>query len=420
MRFGKGLTVMCLLASITCCAQHMATPTTTSGYEQGQVTPSTVEGVEIPPGRAHGTIVVIVAAQNGYALAADSRLTVEDERGHVLGRRDDGQKLFPVGKFTACVVAGNVSSAALGDGFVLEASVATEIAVFNEFAAHNPELDTMDARRFTTLFQRRFDGILGLLDPDVTVLQNPVFGMSAVSFRPDGSRQWVSYYQSFAVGTDFSGRKYFSTGEATSIPEPASKVVAIGAPSPMVDALISLDGPTEAFPFTSTLIMRRYFELKKAGHLDKLSLSEAERLATGLVEDTVSRAPQADGVGGPIDVATLSSDGFRWIARKQNVAPLTPMFQARFIDSGVANGSQPLDGFECVRCTFRNTTFTFKGQAEFRLIQPIFRDECKVNLDADAKYKMPQAVERIRRVMGGRCRIMAVSGASAGLADHPK
>ena len=420
MRFGKGLTVMCLLACITCSAQHMATPTITSGNEQGQVTPPTVEGAEIPPRRAHGTIVVIVAAQNGYALAADSRLTVEDGRGHVLEKRDDGQKLFPVGKFSACVVAGNVSSAAKGDGFVLEASVATEIAVLNELVARNPKLDTMDARRFTTLFQRSFDGILGLLDPDVTVLQNPVFGMSAVSFRPDEGRQWVSYYQSFAVETDFAGRKYFSTGEVTPIPEPASKVVAVGAPSRMVDALISLDGPTEAFPFTSTLIMRRYFELKKAGHLDKLSLSEAEQLATGLVEDTVNRAPEADGVGGPIDVATLSSDGFRWIARKQNVAPLTPMFQQRLINSGAADGFQTLDGFECVRCTFRNETFTFKGTADFRLVQPIFRDECKVTLDADAKYKMPQAVERIRRVMGGHCKIMEGSGASGGLADHSK
>jgi hypothetical protein len=414
MRFGEGLTVMCLLACITCSAQHMATPTTTSGNEQGQVTPSTVEGVEIPPSRAHGTIVVIVAAQNGYALAADSRLTVEDGRGHVLEKRDDGQKLFPVGKFTACVVAGNVSSAALGDGFVLEASVATDMALVARSG-----LD-MDARRFTDFFQVHFNGILGLLDPDVTVLQNPVFGMSAVSFRPDGGRQWVSYYQNFAVKTDFAGRKYFSTGEVTPIPEPASKVVAIGAPFWMVDALISLDGPTEAFPFTSTLIMRRYFELKKAGHLDKLSLSEAEQLAAGLVEDTVNRAPEADGVGGPIDVATLSSDGFRWIARKQNVAPLTPIFQARFIDAFADGGGQPLDGFECVRCTFRNTTFTFKGKADFRLVQPIFRDECKVNLDADAKNKMPQAVERIRRAMGARCKIMEVSGASAGLADHSK
>jgi hypothetical protein len=399
MPFGKELTVICLLACISCSAQSAKTPAITSSNQRG-----------------HGTIVVIVAAKNGYALAADSQLTVEDAKRKILDKRYDGQKLFPVGKFTACVVAGNVSSSARGDGFVLEGSVAREMASTDQILARNSRLaENMDAREFATFFQGRLlIVILGLLDADVTILQNPVFGMSVVSFRPDGRRQWVSYYQNFATETDSAGRKYFSPGDVIPIPEPASKVVAIGAPSAMVDSLISLDGPTNAVPFTGTPIMRRYFELKKAGRLDDLSLFEAEQLASGLVEDTVNRAPEEAGVHGPIDVATLSSEGFRWIAQKQNVAPLTPMFRSRYTNYFAEDGGPlSLDGFECVRCTFRNQPFTFEGRGDFRLVQPIFRDECKVTLDADAKAKMPQAVEEIRHVMGDHCKIVEASAGSA-------
>jgi hypothetical protein len=407
MQLAKRMTVLCLFACVTCSARQVANPTGMRDHEQGQVSLH-LERSETPAARGHGTIVVVVAAKNGYALAADSRLTLSNSSGEVVGRRDDGQKSFPVGKITACVVAGNVSSTAPGDGFVLEASVAREMESQNQVLRRNSRLaEYMDAREFASLFQDRlFTVILGLLDAQVTHLQNPVFGMSAVSFRPDGTRQWVSYYQDFTVEADFAGRKYFSPGKITPIPEPASQVVAIGAASSMVYGVTSLDRPTDAIPFTTTHIMRRYFELKKGGHLEELSLLEAQRLAAGLVEDAVRRAPEEDGVGGPIDLATLSADGFRWIAQKQNVAPLTPMFKSRYTNYFAdSNGPQPLDGFECVRCTFRNQTFTFKGNADFRLVQPIFRDECEVKLDANAKYRKPQAVDQIRRVMGSSCKV---------------
>lgn len=300
MLFRSALTVICLFPCVTCSAQQPATSAGING------TPKLHEAGEASARRGHGTIVVIVAAKDGYALAADSRLTLSDGRNRVVGARDDGEKLFAIGKFTACVVAGNVSSTAQGDGFVLESSVATEMATTNLLLARNAQLaQNMDAHQFATFFQTRLTVVLGLLDADVTLLGNPVFGMSAVSFRPNGDRQWVSYKQNFSVNTDFAGRKYFSPGEVLPISEPALKVVAIGAPSAMVDALITLDGPRDTIPFTTTMIMRRYFELKKAGHLDELSLLEAEQLAAGLVQNTVKYAPEAAGVGGPIDVATL-------------------------------------------------------------------------------------------------------------------
>lgn len=157
MRLGKELTVVCLLACIPCSAQAAKTSTITRSDERG-----------------HGTIVVIVAAKNGYALAADSQLTVEDAKGKVLDKRYDGQKLFPVGKFTACVVAGNDSSSARGDGFVLEGSVAREMASTDHVLARNARLaENMDAREFATFFQGRLlIVVLGLLDADVTILQN--------------------------------------------------------------------------------------------------------------------------------------------------------------------------------------------------------------------------------------------------------
>lgn len=370
--------------------------------------------------RGHGTIVVVVAAKDGYALAADSQLTIEDGTGRVLEKRYDGQKLFPVGKFAACVVAGNVSSALPGDGFVLEGSLATEMATQNLVLARNVDAaEYMDADRFTQFFQARFAVVLGLLDPDGTHLENPVFGMSAVSFRPDGRRQWVSYKQNFAIRTDFVGRKFYVPGEVIPIAEPVSKVVAIGAPSDLVDELISLDGPDKAIPFTSTTIMRRYFELKKASRLDELSLSDAEKLASGLVENTIERAPEGDGVHGPIDIATLSSGGFHWIVQK-NVAPSPPTFRARFTGAYAEGdkGATVLDGFECVRCVFRNETFTFEGTSDFRLVQPIFKDKCEVTLDAEAKRKMPKAVEQIHRVMGANgCKITELPVATGGIAD---
>ena len=200
---------------------------------------------------------------------------------------------------------------------MLESSVATEMATTNLLLARNGSTRSKRGRSPVRHFlSNAAHRLLGLLDADVTLL-NPVFGMSAVSFRPNGDRQWVSYKQNFSDEYRLCWTKIFLAWRGLPISEPALKVVAIGAPSAMVDALITLDGPRDTIPFTTTMIMRRYFELKKAGHLDELSLLEAEQLAAGLVQNTVKYAPEAAGVGGPIDVATLSKDGFRWIAESR-------------------------------------------------------------------------------------------------------
>jgi len=156
--------------------------------------------------------------------------------------------------------------------------------------------------------------------------------------------------------------------------------------------------------------MKQFYERKQQGHLDEYNLEEATELAKALVSATITSVPSQAGVGGPIDVLTVTKNGVHWVQRKERSAPFPPPFRARFVVSTFGGGKQPLDGLECVRCTFRDIEFSYAGDGDVELLAPDIEGHCQLKVLPGARRKMPVVVDRLKRALANKCEITEETG----------
>jgi hypothetical protein len=99
---------------------------------------------------------------------------------------------------------------------------------------------------------------------------------------------------------------------------------------------------------------------------------------------------------------TFTKDGVHGVQRKERSAPFPPPFRTRFFVSTFAGSNQPLDGLECVRCTFRDVKFSYAGDGDVELLAPVIEGHRRLQVLPDARRKMPLVVDRLKRALASK------------------
>lgn len=356
-------------------------------------------------GIIHGTVDVVISTREGFVLATDSRAT--KTVGAQTTYSDDAQKLFPVGNNTACVIAGLVGSQIGASGFEVRDALGTSLGLLDRIAKQRSSPTT--AFEVAGFFASGLSRVSGLLNPNVATIPSPVAQLSAVSMNPDGSFEWISFDLPVQLGLpSSSGQLAISVGtplyrfhstylgarfdvDVLGQPEIAQRM--LGAKVPATDR------------HSRSAIMRRYYRLKKEGRLDQFRLSDGILLARELVQATIDRASQAAGVGGPIDIATVTTRGIHWVQRKNTAASFPPP-HPRVSDSSFAGSVQILDGLECVRCDFTDARLFYVGSEDVQLIDSKFGGACRLTVAPDAERRRPEVVARLKALVRDKCEIL--------------
>jgi 20S proteasome alpha/beta subunit len=366
------------------------------------IPPLVLDAQEPASSYVHGTIDVVVSTRDGFILATDSRGT-QSNGSH----SDDFQKVFTVGGRTACVVAGLTGADLGAQGFRLRDAIASHLVLLDRSASSN-QLQS-NAAAVARTFEGGFQGVVGLLNPGTASLPSLVSATSIVSLTANREPEWITFYLPVAMKSDSNGEMYLTTGQPIYLFHslnlgPRFDVEAIGYPD-VARSLVRADKPGES-SFSKSKIMRRFYKLKRKGRLDEISLDDGVELAKQLVAATIAVAPTTAGVGGPIDILTVTKDGVRWIQRKQVTADLPPPYIARFFNSTLGAGHQDLDGLECVRCLFRDMALRYNGDRDVQLLGCTFAGSCTLTLARDARNKNPEAVARLLNLVAGKCQVI--------------
>ena len=362
----------------------------------------------------HGTIDVVISTRDGFVLATDSRATLTALNGKE-SHSDDAQKAFTIGNHAACVIAGLVGSDMQMEGFRLRDAMGTHLMLLDrEVSGQNRPISATGIGRS---FSSGLQSVAGLLLPTPQPRPGLVGAVSAVSFAPDGQLDWVTFYLPLEPRSDSANGMYLMVGKPEYLHHsqnigPRFGVEALGYPF-LVQKLIKATGPSDGF--SNSPAMKLFYERKRQGHLDEYTLEEAIELASGLVSATIMSAPQEAGVGGPIDVLTVTKDGVHWVKRKERSAPFPPPFRSRFVVSRFGGGRQPLDGLECVRCTFRDIEFSYAGDGDVELLAPNIEGNCRLKISPDARRKMPLVVDRLKHALSNKCEIIEEPSPAAGI-----
>jgi 20S proteasome alpha/beta subunit len=354
----------------------------------------------------HGTIDVVISTREGFVLATDSRATLSAPNGDG-SHSDDAQKAFTIGNRAACVIAGLVGSDLQMEGFRLRDAMGTHLVLLDRSTQNSPISATEIAHSFTFGLQ----SVAGLLTPNTQPRRDLVGAVSAVSVSPDGEPDWITLvlpitlahagpanYEYFTVGTPQYFHHSLSIGQRFG-------VEAIGQPY-LVNLLIKANEPLPGIEFSNSAVMKKFYERKKQGHLDEYSLEDAVALAKALVAATIEILPPQAGVGGPIDVLTVTKNGIHWVQRKERSAPFPPPYHVRFFGTRIGGGGQPLDGLECIRCRFHDIEFSYAGDGDVELLAPVIEGHCRLKVLPDARRKMPLVVDRLKRALANKCEII--------------
>lgn len=171
----------------------------------------------------------------------------------------------------------------------------------------------------------------------------------------------------------------------------------------VVTELVSADGPIEN-KYSRVPAMATFYDRKRRGHLDEYTLEEAIELAKILVEATIATAPHSAGVGGPIDILTVTTSGVNWIAHK-NVQRAELRSRHRIVASRIGRTAD-LDSSEYVRCTFGDgVILRYRGEADADVIDPTFEGKCTLVLEKGAAQRRPETVKKLRTILGPQCTI---------------
>jgi 20S proteasome alpha/beta subunit len=353
----------------------------------------------------HGTIDVVISTRDGFVLATDSRATYNQGESH----SDDAQKLFPIGKTSACVIAGLIGSDMHLEGFRLRDAMGTHLVQLDHDASARNR--PMWASDIAQSFSQGLGGVAGLLIPVPQPQPGLVGAVSAVSVSPDGEPDWITLVLPLAVAHGNSPNSdYYTVGKPEYLHHSLNiglrfGIEAIGQPA-LVNLLLTASQPSPGIKFSNSVVMKKFYERKQQGHLDEYRLEEAVDLARALVAATIAALPPEAGVGGPIDVMTVTKGGIHWIQKKEHSAPFPPPFGVRFFGGTFGPGGMPLDGLECIRCTFLETKFSYAGDGDVELLSPAIDGHCQLTLSPDARRKMPQVVDRLKRALADKCEII--------------
>lgn len=363
-------------------------------------TPAQLEATYI-----HGTIDVVVSTREGFVLATDSRATLTALNGDE-SHSDDAQKAFTIGNHAACVIAGLIGSNIQMEGFKLRDAMGTHLVLLDrQVSAQNRPISATEIGK---TFSFGLESVAGLLTPTTGSTPAVVGAVSAVSVSPEGEPDWVTFYLPLEPRSDGASGMYLAAGKPEYLHHSQNiglrfGVEAIGYPF-LVQELIKANGPSGQ-GFSRSSVMNVFYERKQQGHLDEYSLEEATKLAKALVSATIASAPPQAGVGGSIDVLTVTKSGVHWMQRKERSTPFSPPYQARFILAKITGGKQPLDRLECVRCTFRDIEFSYAGDGDVELLAPVIEGHCRLKVSPAARRKMPLVVERLKRALADKCEI---------------
>jgi len=369
-------------------------------------------GAHVPPsdtlnearskaGVIHGTIDVVVSTREGFALATDSRIsnTVGNETTHV----DDYEKLFSIGDHAACVIAGMVGSEIGAHGFEVRDAIGSQMRLLDQIAKRRGE--PMTAFEIASGFEFELARVVGLVEARTISTPGTVAQVSIVTFNPDGRSEWVSIQLPVEARASDPGRVELTVGKPFYYWHPPYAgrrfdIDLLGQPA-VAEAILAMTRPSSE-KHTQTPIMRRYYLLKREGRLDQFTLREGTLLAKELVKATIDLAPISAGVGGPVDVATVTKSGVHWVARKDHAAAL-PNEHIRVQDSQISR--QGLDGFECVRCDFTDAQLFYEGLDDVQIIDGKFGGDCRLALSPFAASRRPETVARLSVLVQGKCRI---------------
>lgn len=347
----------------------------------------------------HGTIDIAISTREGFVLAADSRVTSGNSHA------DNAQKAFAVGSRAACVVAGLVGSEMHMEGFELRDALGTHLIDLDERAFG--ESRPVSASEIAQTFSSGLDSVAGLLLPVAGGRPSIVGAVSAVSISPDGQPEWVTLSLPIDVRyAQYTNQYYYSIGPPIYMSRPLIlglrfDIQALGVPY-IAEHLLKANGPA-GDSFSSAPIMLKFYDRKRSGHLDDFTLAEAVDLAKLLINATITLAPAEAGVGGAIDVLSVTNTGVHWVERKRNSAPFPPPFSTRMAFNKMSSSYQPLDGLQCVRCTFQDMKLTFAGNADVELLGPTFEGTCHLTILPGARQRMPVVVDRLKHLVAGKC-----------------
>lgn len=392
-----------LIAALTC------EPPSARGQTQGPAggKPENTAGAErAGSDYIHGTIDVVVSTKDGFVLATDSRATHADGT-----HSDDTQKLFTVGARAACVIAGTVGAEIGVDGFNLRDAIGSHLLLMDRSARANVAYS--DAYVIARAAGEAFGSVIGLLSPNAAVVRTIAGEVAAVSVTESGEPAWTSFVLPI-VPMYAQGVNYWTVGTPVWLLHSPSTlglrfdVDAIGQPSVALKLLHASEPGEDAF--SRSQIMRRFYRLKKRGRLDDFRLRDGIALARVLEEATIALAPASSGVGGPIDIMTLSKAGQTWIQRKGRPAPFPPPYLRQFFGESFESGGQTLDGLQCLACSFKNVRLAFNGDADVELVQARFDGACQLTLGPHARERMPRTVQLLENLLRGKCEIIADQG----------
>jgi hypothetical protein len=380
-----------------------------AGWLGPAVTPQRQDNVPPMPvsNVVHGTIVVVVSTKDGFVLAGDSR----GSRG-CTAAPGEFEKVFSFGERSAIVVAGMIesydSSGEMGE------AVATDLHALDRFipaSVAQPQA-TRTMRIFVDAIRRQ----MSLLDPsDSGILKavgegRPVAGASAVSIDEKGVAEWTTLTLAPVIYTGLGGSALLNVKLDRFVDPPLSKVQSLGSGSSIVEQLVGLENASADDSYSLEPIMNRYYSLKRTNRLSDLTLEDGKGLARLFVEAAINYAATRPclGIGGSIDVLTVTSKGTEWVSKKTDIAAMVPLYHGRLIDSDMVG---PLDGVEWLRGTVpANGTLTFDGYGDVKVAQPRFAGPCTLIIGPDAERRMPATTERLKAIFGGACDVQSVSG----------
>jgi hypothetical protein len=158
--------------------------------------------------------------------------------------------------------------------------------------------------------------------------------------------------------------------------------------------------------FTDSPIMREFYRRKRSGTLDEFTLKDGIELARTLIQATLKTAQPSWGVGGPIDILTVTKTGTHRVAQKHEQT-VPPPFHESMRFNTFANSVEPvdLDGLQCLLCTFRNVNLFYNGTGRVELVRPRFEGSCELTLGGEAREQRPQDVEYLEHLVSGHCQI---------------
>ena len=225
-----------------------------------------------------------------------------------------------------------------------------------------------------------------------------------VSVGQDGSLNWafqrVRIQETESTDVGIVGRDPMIVETVPLESSPVFRVHFLGHGS-VVSQMLDSTAPWPGME--GSVALQRYYSLKASHKLDDMTLDDAVELAKALIRGTYQFCPHDCGVGGNIDIATVTERGFEAVQLKKTVAPLPPPFVVRMIEDHIS-GKQELDSLsQCVRCVFIDSTLSYNGIRSVELVEPIVQGTCVLTFTKEAFLRQPKAAAQIAESFKGKC-----------------